>query len=76
VHLRRRCLTTASDPIGRLLHGTILGRRGTAPDLRSFSWRYDDSFRSAHNPIAGQIITASRSSGVELRDLGSAALAE
>jgi hypothetical protein len=58
MHLRRRCLTTASDPIGHLMHGTIPGRRGTAPDLRYCSRRYDVSALSAHNPIAGYIITA------------------
>lgn len=60
MHLRRRCLTTASDPIVHLMHGTILGRRGTAPDLRYFSRRYDVSVLSAHNPIAWYIVTASR----------------
>ena len=60
MHLRRRCLTTASDPIVHLLHGTTLGRRGTAPDLRYFSRLYDVSVLSAHNPIAWYIVTASR----------------
>ena len=60
MHLRRRSLPTASDPIGHLMHGTIPGRRGTAPDLRYFSRLYDVSVLSAHNPIAWYIITASR----------------